>query len=772
MQAVGRSFAYFMESIGATASMLFLFGVSVSLSLFTGGNVSGADTDAGEVIQSIRSGLNGVWKVGYETVHRVELSSDRDLSVVLELDTVDGEGVGIRYRSADWKADLSAVQPITLSLYAKHGRAQRPIVVRVLDAQTGELIESRGLTDAERGVVLPAEQPWVVGIGTSGMKLDSAVLRSAKGILGDYTVTELDQAQWLPESGVAWDGVDLLVFSSSNRNLLDGIGESQASGVRDWVRGGGRCLLTLGANAEAWFLHPPLAQMVPGKLLEVTSQCNPGPLESYLNSEIPLQPFDSAILELNDAGLDLLGQKADRGRYPLLAKWAFGLGKVRLIATEIDSPSLLRWESQPAFIKWMLNDQWEGRGANAKSMVGAEDLSLQLGSTLDQFANLRMGNLTQMSVLLGLMLAVLGPIDFFLVAKRWKRPRWTWLTLIGTSVGCCLLLSVLQQRWKPSSPQLNAVELLDVDARTGVVMAKAYAHLYGGSRGVFSVEARANPKGLLHDPIRGGAAVPVSLVVDWMGQPGKSLGGFDSTVATDRILPSYEIVKRASVHGVVASSVQRLGLPEAGTKSLMASDEMPMPTDWQFGKLSSIPGAVDLLNGSIVNPLPCELRNGVLLYRGRFYSLPLRMRTGEGVSLSVSTIPKDFARRLQKRINVDGKDEGTPWDRNEIDDPKRLLEMLAFHRSAGGFGYTGMIHRYLSKLDLSELLRTERAILFAELPEPQVEWVPVRNSLQNDPNQAQGLGAELEGTRTAMIRIVIPVEQPSGSERNATSDDE
>lgn len=772
MQAIGRGAVYLIRSIGATASMLFLFGVSISLVLLVGGSVSGADVDAGKVIRSIRSGLNGVWKVGFETVHQVELSSDRDLSVLLELDTVDGEGVGVRYRSADWKADLRATETVTLPIYAKHGRAQRPIVVRVLHAQTGELMETRSLTDVERGVVLPAEQPWVVGIGTSGMKLDSAVLRSAKGILGDYTVTELDQSQWLPESAAAWDGVDLLVFSSSNRDLLEGLRDSQASGVRDWVRGGGRCLLTLGANAEAWFQHPSLGEMVPGKWLEVALQCNPGPLESFLNSEIPLQPFDSAILELNDAGLDLLGQKADRGRYPLLAKWAFGLGKVRLIATEIDSQSLLRWESQPAFIKWILNDQWEGRGANAKSMVGAEDLSLQLNSTLDQFANLRMGNLTQISVLLGLMLAVLGPIDFFLVAKRWKRPRWTWLTLIGTSVGCCLLLSVMQQRWKPSSPQLNAVELLDIDARTGVVTAKTYAHLYGGSRGVFSVEARANPKGLLHDQLRGDSKVPPSIVVDWMGQPGKSLGGFDSTVATDRIMPSYEIVKKASVQGLVPSSIQWLGLPEAGTKSLMATEEMPMPKDWQFGNLSSIPGAVDLLNGSIVNPLPCELRNGVLLYRGRFYSLPLRMRTGEGVSLSVSTIPKDFARRLQKRINVDGKDEGTPWDRNETNDPKRLLEMLAFHRNAGGFGYTGMIHRYLAKLDLSELLRTERAILFAELPESQVEWIPVRTSKQNGLNQPERLGAELEGTRTAMIRIVIPVEQPAGSKRDAAADDE
>ncbi|XZE33957.1 hypothetical protein SH501x_004761 [Pirellulaceae bacterium SH501] len=745
----------------------------------------------GVVIRSIYSGLNGVWKVGFETVHRIELISEVDSSLALELDTVDGDGVGVRYRSAEWTVHLKASEPSTFSLYAKHGRANRPIVVRLLDGRTGEVLREHPLTDVERGEVLPAEQPWVVGIGSSGMKLDSAILRSAKGLLGDYTVTEIDDSQSIPEKSSVWDGVDLMIFSSSNAKLLGELTDSQAAGVRDWIRSGGRCLLSLGAHSEAWFQHASLSSLVPGRFVEVAKQCNPGPLESYLNSEIPLQPFDSAVLELNDATLELIGQKGDRAKYPLIAKWAFGLGKVRFIATELDSESLLRWESQPAFIKWILNDQWEGRGANSKAMVGAEDLSLQLNSTLDQFIDLKMGSLTQMSLLLGFLLAILGPIDYFLVAKRWRKPRWTWATLIATSVGCCLFLAGLQKSWKPASAQLNAVELVDIDASTGTLVARSYAHLYGGSRGVFAVRAMEKSDGLLGSQSRDMATAAQHLAIDWMGHPGKSLGGFDSTVATDRILPGYEIVRRgdataeagrdgsqsdklqfASVQELVRTAVERLGVPEAGTKSLMASGEVEIPASWNFGQLSSVPGAIDLLNGSIVNPLPCDLRNGVLLYRGRFYSLPLRMRTGEGVSISVSTIPKDFARRLQKRINVDGKDEGTPWNKQETGDPKRLLEMIAFHRSGGGFGYTGLIHRYLSRLDMSELLRSERAILFAELSESQVEWVATRRDLQETQETNDEPSSELAGSRTSMIRIVIPVMKPSEGGTGRRREDE
>lgn len=771
--------------------MLFFFSLLIAAHAARPVCASFDDADRGIAIRSIESGLNGVWKVGFETVHRIELLSETETSLLIELDTVDGDGVGVRYRSAEWKVHLRASEPLTFPLYAKHGRADRPIVVRLLDSKSGGLVREHVLTDQERGETLPAEQPWVVGVGNNGMKLDSAILRSAKGLLGDYTVTEIDDARSIPEKPSVWDGVDLLVFSSSNARLLNGLSDLQASGVRDWIRSGGRCLISLGANSEAWFRHASLSSLVPGRFVEVAKQCNPGPLESYLNSEIPLQPFDSAVLELNDASLELIGQKGDRAKYPLIAKWAYGLGKVRLVAVELDSQSLLGWESQPAFVKWILNDQWEGRGANAKSMVGAEDLSLQLNSTLDQFTDLKMGSLTQMSLLLGFLLVILGPIDYYLVSKRWRKPRWTWATLIVTSLGCCLFLSGLQRSWKPALPQLNAVELVDIDASTGTLLARSYAHLYGGSRGVFSVRATEKSDGLLRFPSTENATTARPLAIDWMGHPGKSLGGFDSTVATDRILPGYEIVRRsdaasgkvsgvqekdasddASAQWLVQSAVQRLGVPEAGTKSLMATGEMPIPESWSFGQLSSVPGAIDLLNGSIANPLPCDLRNGVLLYRGRFYSLPLRMRTGEGVSLSVSTIPKDFARRLQKRINVDGKDEGTPWDKQETGDPKRLLEMLAFHRSGGGFGYTSLVHRYLSRLDMSELLRTERAILFAELSDPQVEWLANRSDLPTAGGQRGGASSELAGSRTSMIRIVIPVTKPSESESGGLKDDE
>ncbi len=77
--------------------------------------------------------------------------------------------------------------------------------------------------------------------------------------------------------------------------------------------------------------------------------------------------------------------------------------------------------------------------------------------------------------------------------------------------------------------------------------------------------------------------------------------------------------------------------------------------------------------------------------------------------------------------------------------------MLAFHRAAGATSYTTMVHRYLSELDLTELLKTDRAILFAELSNPMLQWKMDRN------NQPTTLAP---GKTATFVRILLPVGKP------------
>jgi hypothetical protein len=247
------------------------------------------------------------------------------------------------------------------------------------------------------------------------------------------------------------------------------------------------------------------------------------------------------------------------------------------------------------------------------------------------------------------------------------------------------------------------------------------------------------------------------LSVDWFGMPGKSIGGFNSSIGTDRLLPPY----RASRQAQDSMHFEQVALPEAGTKSIQSEWTTMIDPPLAFGQLQTIPGAMDLLSGTLSNPLPMDLINGVLMYRGRSYALPNRMRTGDVTNFSVTSSPKDLARRLQRRFNVDGKESGKPWDRSDFGDLKRLAENLAFHKASGGNSYTiGQENRYLSSLDQSDLLKTERAILFAELSQPEFTWSIGRN---------QETSPIADGNVVTFLRVVLPVEKgasqlPSSSE--------
>ncbi len=707
-----------------------------------------------QLIQSVSTGLNGYWRVGFTTQHRITLKANRQVSLVVEVQTVDGDGISIVYSDANWSVDLEPGSSAELFVYAKHGRPNRPIEIRVLDKLTGEFLESRSINDSERGTALPSEQPWLVGIGSQEMGLDAISSKSLKVGLSDYSTTELVKAQDLPVSAKAWEGVDLLLLSSNNTNLLDQISRAQSSGIRDWVQNeGGRCVLTLGLNAEKWFADPHLSALVPGSLKGVEPKSAPGPLESYLNSESRLEGLGSAMLQLSDVVIDLEGQSSNRNRFPLIAKWTSGLGKVKFFAGELESQSIQSWAGKPLLLKLLISEQWAAKPTSGNS--NAEDLSVQLHGSLDRFPKLIIGNLTQMTAIVFVLLIVIGPLDYFLVAKRWKSPRATWLTISLSAIGCCGLLVFMQKSWKPSGSTVNQTEVVDWDMVTEQFHGRVFAHLYGGKRGLYDISWQPSEKSLFKlARDRSNASDKMSALpnsrIDWFGMPGKSIGGFQSTIGTDRMLPGYRIERDSSAE----VKIKGLAIPEAGTKALTSGWTAEIENA-PSSDLRTVPGAMDLLTGTIVNPLPNDLLGSMLFYRGRFYTLPTRFASGDSITLTISNVPKDIARRLQRRISVDGKDQGTPWRSGDLTDVKRIFEIMLFHKAAGAGSYTiGQENRYLSWLDQSDLLKTDRAILFGELENTQGDWTVVRDGIRSEIAM---------GTTASFARVILPVVKGASS---------
>jgi hypothetical protein len=721
------------------------------------GTTAGQKVAASGVELRVEMGMAGTWKVGYPTRTMISvLAGDTNISGRLEIQTYDGDGVPVVYESPDWRVQLERNSNVLIEASIKHGRGNRPITVRLLD-DSGMVRLERVLDSNERGVAIPATQPWIVGLGTEQLQLDQAAMKSARGALPEYSTTTLSRTEQLPSVWTSYEGVDLLLLSSSNKLLNETMSPANSFAIRQWIGRGGRCALTLGLNTDSWVKQADLAIMVPGEFQGVARNCEPGPFESFLGSSSPLAKLNCSTWTLRSGTVELPSQTANRVKFPMFAKWAFGSGKVVFLSMEIDGPELLAWSSRTDVLKMLLNDQWEEKDAKTDKLVyqGYDDLSGQLNATLDFFPNLTLGNLTSISLIAGLLCLIIGPVDYFLISRAWKRPRATWITLAVCSLGGCLIAATMSRTWKPSVPTINTLELVDIDFSTQSLFGRSFAHYYGGDRGAFDFTAHRRPQGMIKTA--NGSAFPVRL--NWFGQPGKGLGGFDSTVATDRGMPRYRVVldpiaavgsttNRGAEPQVQTAGMYGVGIPSAGTKALYAQWDEPMQIAPETNSLSLVAGSIDLLEGNLTNPLDVDLFDGILVYRRRAYTLKTRLRAGEQITLSAATLPKDVVRRLQRRQNVGGEERSSPWDPADTNKLDRLLEMIAFHQSAGGSSYTKLYNRYLGSLDCSDIIRLDRAVLLAEVEETSLAWSVKRDSI---PSQAA------DGRRKTFVRLIVPV---------------
>jgi hypothetical protein len=416
-------------------------------------------------------------------------------------------------------------------------------------------------------------------------------------------------------------------------------------------------------------------------------------------------------------------------------------------------------------LNWLYDDQWEKKDARTDKLAyqGYDDLSGQLNATLDFFPSLTLGSLTSISIIVGVLCLIIGPLDYLVVSRAWKRPRGTWITLLICSLGSSFLAAGMTQAWKPTTPSINSLELIDIDFQNQTVSGRGFARCYGGQRGAFDITAYRRRNGFLD-----ATGKSLSVQLDWYGQPGKGLGGFDSTVATDRGMPAYRIdLANASVAAdntdqvdakalpsdvkIPPIGIRGVGIPFAGTKAMFSSWEESIAITKQMHSLSMVAGSIDLLEGEVTNPLEIDLLDAILIYRGRAYALPTRIRPGESLSFASTTVPKDITRRLQRRQNVAGEEKNSPWDPADTSKLGRLTELISFHKAASGSNYTNLYNRYLGALDCSDVVRQDRAILFAEAKDATLSWSILRNSV---PIQAA------PGQRKTFLRLVIPVSKP------------
>ena len=125
------------------------------------------------------------------------------------------------------------------------------------------------------------------------------------------------------------------------------------------------------------------------------------------------------------------------------------------------------------------------------------------------------------------------------------------------------------------------------------------------------------------------------------------------------------------------------------------------------------------LSGSVKNPFDFELTNCAVFYKNFLIPIESNLGPNEEFDLSFGR-QQDLQSFLKRRVKNQDTDDNeikeinTMWDKSDLDVP-RILRMMMFFDAAGGRVYTELTNDYMTQVDMSALLDSNRAMLIGRI---------------------------------------------------------
>lgn len=676
--------------------------------------VAAAEPPAAPDIVGVRVGFAGHYKVGLWTPVAVTLCGSRepvDGQVVVTVP--DGDGVPSRYLApAQGTCRLPAGQEITVTTYVKFGRIQSEMNVelraadQVVAARTFKTTASGQRSRIPPALLAGQDLMVVVGPASDETQAPAGIVTSSADEEAD--VVRLDDVSQLPDRWFGYEGVHAVLLLTSEPTLYSALKAdgAQVAALEQWIRMGGKLVLCVGEQAESILKSDaPLARFAPGRLERMVPVRQTAALESYAGSAVAITAANGRRLEIQVPLLaDVTGQvEAREARLPLVVRRPLGFGQIVFVAFDLDRPPLSDWLDRGLLVRKLLDlptTQAEEVGDNRAVMhYGFTDMAGHLRSALDHFRGVRLAPFALVvAIVIGYILAV-GLGDYFFLRKILKRMELTWVTFPVIVLAVCLGAYFLAGWLKGDRLLTNQIDLVDVDIESGQLRGTAWANVFSPTTDRYNLTFQ--PRSF------GGSPLPeADVLMSWLGLPGEALGGMNPKTVEPMVWKGqYEI----------APELDRLqGAPIQiwSTKSLTArwtapADAMPK---------AEIRSEDRLPVGTITNTLDFALTDCMLAYGSWAYELGT-IAPGQEIRVGPMLKRRELRTLLTGRKVIFDKDdklreEITPYDQSSID-LAYVLRAMMFFQVAGGSRYTGLHNDYQHFVDLSNLLKTDRAILVA-----------------------------------------------------------
>jgi hypothetical protein len=453
-----------------------------------------------------------------------------------------------------------------------------------------------------------------------------------------HRMAYLEGVDEMPDRWFGYDAADVVVLSTSNARgfvepLLEPGAAEQRNALLGWVRRGGTVVLSVGKNHQE---VARLLTMLPLLDVEITGGVSRPALPvvshwSQQNLGRPLQGTIAVAKVKPGPGVAVLVRERldppDLEDRPMVMQGSCGLGRVVLVAFDVDTEPFTAWPGKGDF--WARIEELAGPRAPlpqtgvqqfAPGQYTSDELAGDLKTGLEAFQDVPVISFGWVALFILFYIVIVGPLDYLVLKKLFKRPELTWVTFPAVVIVVSVLAYVVAYSVKGDELRINKVDLIEYDLHE-----PRQAH---GTTWFTLFSPRMQNYTLAVEP-----AVP-----EWAGQPPAGApaanvlslleGGGDSlrTGSSSLFQQPYEYTRDAS-------GLKGIPIPVWATQSFTASWLGSLPKENE-----QLPVGVDLhasrtkegvLFGSITNRLPVELQGLTLFHDGKWYALGEPLGPGE-----------------------------------------------------------------------------------------------------------------------------------------------
>jgi hypothetical protein len=534
--------------------------------------------------------------------------------------------------------------------YTRLGNPSGDVTLTVLGPGGKPLLSVKARRDYRD--VLDAGTPLVLALGSPLPDLGQALAANGDkpGSRGTEVVY-LTSVQELPTRWFGYQGLDLVVLATSQKDFVEkllGDAQGRKQALAEWVRRGGRLIISTGASKHVQLRAELVKQL--GLLDCEIVPAEPArwdrleTVEAWAREARKVeQPFVSGVRgnKIEVARLQLVRRpvrridvlirkpdnEGDPDDRPLAVQAPAGLGRVVLTAFDLDEAPFTAWSGREAFWRQLTvllgvrPEEQAAQGNRTMWNLQSNQLSSQFQDGLETFDEVPVISFGWVALFILLYILVVGPLDYWFLKKVVKRLELTWITFPVVVLTISVAAYFTAYYLKGNDLKMNKVDVVDLVADAEPDGSQTAATQAYGTTWftLFSPHIKHYTIGIEPAfpgwvPEAGGRGNPYAVLVNPLDRPESAYGGMGRQ-------GSGGLFRRAFAFEPDQAGLVGVPVQVWSTKSFTGSWQKTLPRGTNLFTAQLRHEDAGHVSGWIESGLPVVLQDAVLLHGREVYAL-------------------------------------------------------------------------------------------------------------------------------------------------------